>query len=143
MGIGFEPSPDPLVIVVIEKDQPSGGMQEKAQNSLQTVTTVTTTPVVKVGDTIVAKVTARWIRHKDSTKLPSKLLKPSQKTAKEIPLNELVWEIREHYLEAAKVLQISRDGLRCFVRHAHAHNACYHLTDVAVVPQENSHHANG
>jgi hypothetical protein len=96
-----------------------------------------------VGSMYVPKVTALWVRHQDSTKLPYRDLKPSLKDAKEIALTEMPYSLREQFLTAAKVIKLSRDGTKAFVIHqVSARKACYYLDDLVALPEEASH-ANG
>jgi hypothetical protein len=93
-------------------------------------------PIV-IGNIVVPFATAVWVRAKESTKLPTRSLRPSLKDAKEIPLEALPPDLWAELLGPARVTAISKDGLRFrTINQSTGRTSVFYRNQVAVLPQE-------
>jgi hypothetical protein len=93
-------------------------------------------PIV-IGNMVVPFATAVWVRAKESTKLPTRSLRPSLKDAKEIPLEALPPDLWAELLGPARIVAISKDGLRLrTINQSTGRTAVFYRDQVSVLPQE-------
>ncbi|MBW4471028.1 MAG: AAA family ATPase [Stenomitos rutilans HA7619-LM2] len=90
-----------------------------------------TTP--QIGDIIVAKAHARWIRS-GSDKLPWREVRPSDKQAAEIPIDLLTATLFEELIQPSKVLELTRDSQKVKVRQqTTGRTSVFPISDVCVL----------